>query len=301
MITASIPAGSYSGAQIVSLTSDKGALIFYTLDGSTPTTANGTRYKSPIAISDNKTLKFFGVDSFGNVSAIQSVTYTIAPFSTTANLLAHWLASDLSASGDGASISTWNDKSTNSNNLTSASSGENPTFKIAKNGKAAVFFTGGSQKLSTGNVIMPQYMTVYIRVLFDQLPVSNQTIISQDLLGSGPRLWHETVDSTSFKAVGFNGTSGLVDQQSGTLVQSQWHTFVARHTPTTIEAFFDNVSNGALSIISQNAGTQKINMGGTYNGSGVWAESLNGYIAEIRIYSAYHDNGQISTVISSLA
>lgn len=75
-VTASPNGGTFSSSQNVVLIADEAATIFYTLDGSTPTTSSAV-YSSPIAINTTKTLKFFGKDSAGNVSAVQSLLFTI--------------------------------------------------------------------------------------------------------------------------------------------------------------------------------------------------------------------------------
>lgn len=74
--------GSVSSAQAVTLTASKtGSTIYFTTDGSTPTTAS-TVYSSPITISATKTLKALAVDQAGNQSDIATNTYTFATSST---------------------------------------------------------------------------------------------------------------------------------------------------------------------------------------------------------------------------
>src|SRR6056297_3361690 len=52
--------------------------IFYTLDGSEPTTES-LSYDNPISIKETKTLKTFGVDEANNESAVVTVVYTFVP------------------------------------------------------------------------------------------------------------------------------------------------------------------------------------------------------------------------------
>ncbi|HEX7031627.1 MAG TPA: chitobiase/beta-hexosaminidase C-terminal domain-containing protein, partial [Nitrososphaera sp.] len=75
VITAVPPGGSYNTPQNVTLLSDEPATVYYTTDGSDPTT-NSTVYDAPIVISDTTTLKFFGVDTAGNTGAVQTQAYT---------------------------------------------------------------------------------------------------------------------------------------------------------------------------------------------------------------------------------
>lgn len=76
-VTASVPTGTYNSTQTVALSANETATIYYTLDGTTPTAAS-TVYSAQISISSTTTLKFFGRDTVGNDSAVQTVTYTIS-------------------------------------------------------------------------------------------------------------------------------------------------------------------------------------------------------------------------------
>ena len=83
VITASSSGGTFTSAQSVTLSADETATIYYTLDGSTPTTSS-TVYSSAISIGSTSTLKFFGKDAAGNSSAVQSISFTINAPDTTA-------------------------------------------------------------------------------------------------------------------------------------------------------------------------------------------------------------------------
>ena len=68
--------GLYTSAQNVTIsTTTSGATIYYTLDGTDPTT-NSSVYSSPINVSSTTTIKAMAVAS-GNESSIVSATYTI--------------------------------------------------------------------------------------------------------------------------------------------------------------------------------------------------------------------------------
>jgi hypothetical protein len=75
--TFSVPAGTYTSAQSVSLTSaTPGAAIYYTVDGSIPTVTS-TAYTAPIAVASTTTIKAIAVASGFSASAVGSATYTI--------------------------------------------------------------------------------------------------------------------------------------------------------------------------------------------------------------------------------
>ncbi|MDD3887383.1 MAG: chitobiase/beta-hexosaminidase C-terminal domain-containing protein [Patescibacteria group bacterium] len=72
--------GTYTAVQNVTLTAtDTDSPIsatYYTIDGSTPTISSSV-YSAPISITEDTTLKFFSVDSAGNVEEVKTETYEI--------------------------------------------------------------------------------------------------------------------------------------------------------------------------------------------------------------------------------
>jgi len=68
--------GSYNNSKWVTLKMNETGIIYYTLNGTTPTTKS-VRYKSPIAVATNKLIKFFAVDMAGNKSPIYTQTYRV--------------------------------------------------------------------------------------------------------------------------------------------------------------------------------------------------------------------------------
>lgn len=71
------PSGTYNEAQSVTITSTtEGATIYYTTDGSDPTTASSV-YTSPITVTVNTTIKAFAIKSGLDGSAIDSASYVI--------------------------------------------------------------------------------------------------------------------------------------------------------------------------------------------------------------------------------
>jgi hypothetical protein len=72
------PSGSFSSAQSVTISdTTPGATIYYTTDGSTPSTSSAV-YSAPITVSSTETIDAIATASGYNTSAMASATYTIA-------------------------------------------------------------------------------------------------------------------------------------------------------------------------------------------------------------------------------
>lgn len=74
-VTALPNGGNFGITQVVQLSANETANIYYTLDGTTPTTAH-TLYTEPFTISATTTVKFIGVDAASNTSVASSVVFT---------------------------------------------------------------------------------------------------------------------------------------------------------------------------------------------------------------------------------
>jgi hypothetical protein len=75
--TFSLAAGTYSGSQSVSISdATSGATIYYTTNGTTPTTSS-TQYTGPITVNSTETLQAIAVATGDTNSAVASAAYTI--------------------------------------------------------------------------------------------------------------------------------------------------------------------------------------------------------------------------------
>jgi N-acetylneuraminic acid mutarotase len=73
----SLPSGSYSGTQSVTVTdASSGAAIYYTTDGTTPTESS-EHYSGPIQLSQNTVLKAIAVANAAAPSAVTQATYVL--------------------------------------------------------------------------------------------------------------------------------------------------------------------------------------------------------------------------------
>ncbi|AOY72472.1 chitobiase/beta-hexosaminidase C-terminal domain-containing protein [Paenarthrobacter ureafaciens] len=78
VVTAAPEGGTYAAGQAITLTANETATIYYTTNGSTPTTAS-TKYTAPIILNGPLTLKYFAVDGANNSSAVVTQTYSTGP------------------------------------------------------------------------------------------------------------------------------------------------------------------------------------------------------------------------------
>ena len=75
-VTPSPPGGTYTETQSVTLSASEAADIYYTTDGTNPTT-DSLPYTSPLEITETTTLRFMAVDAAGNQSTMVTEIYTI--------------------------------------------------------------------------------------------------------------------------------------------------------------------------------------------------------------------------------
>ena len=75
--TFSIAAGTYTSTQTVAIAdTTSAAVIYYTLDGSTPTTAS-TKYATPIAVSSSETIEAIAIATGYTTSSVATASYII--------------------------------------------------------------------------------------------------------------------------------------------------------------------------------------------------------------------------------
>ncbi|PKL73509.1 MAG: hypothetical protein CVV29_03130 [Methanobacteriales archaeon HGW-Methanobacteriales-2] len=82
-VQASPNTGTYNTVQSVTLTADEPTTIYYTTNGTEPTSSS-TQYTGPININTTTTLKFMAIDTAGNQGTTQTETYTIDTTAPTA-------------------------------------------------------------------------------------------------------------------------------------------------------------------------------------------------------------------------
>jgi FtsP/CotA-like multicopper oxidase with cupredoxin domain len=82
---APIPGNYATSPVMVTLTANESSAIYYSVDGSTPSSVS-TLYTAPIPVSANSSVKYFAVDAAGNRGAVQTGVWTTHSSDLTASL-----------------------------------------------------------------------------------------------------------------------------------------------------------------------------------------------------------------------
>jgi len=76
--TPSSSGGTFAGAQNITLSVSEGAIIYYTIDDSDPRTSlTRVQYVNPIPVNTSMTLKYYSLDSAGNLEEVKTQVYNI--------------------------------------------------------------------------------------------------------------------------------------------------------------------------------------------------------------------------------
>lgn len=215
-VTASVLTGTYATVQTVTLTANETATIYYTLDGTTPTTLS-TVYSTPITISSTKTLKYFAKDTAGNSSAVQTQTYTIDPtvFSDTfdrANSIST-AGSDWTVGTISGAAATWG---INNNQLYCAS--------IAAGADTALVTDKGLSDKGYIQVDMPVVVTGKSRVVWRYQDTNNHFLLQSngtgiDVLKRKAGAWMDVASLTTNATVALTNGSTVKVQLNGNVHQ----------------------------------------------------------------------------------
>jgi hypothetical protein len=86
-VTANPAGGAFTAPQSVVLTASESSTIYYTTDGTTPTTTTPTNGPSPVTVNvgNSLTLKYFAVDPAGNKGTVATQAYQVGSVTITQN------------------------------------------------------------------------------------------------------------------------------------------------------------------------------------------------------------------------
>jgi autotransporter-associated beta strand protein len=240
------PPGGYVGAQTVTMTSDTGARIFYTTDGSFPSTASPSGL-SPVSIAvpagtNGFVLYAYATNSgFSDSAAVSATYYTV--------LTPTWIAADGSWSG----AANW------SNSVIPNASGMTADFStLTLGGDTHVTLDSSS---TVGTLLFGDRGNTYDWFVEDGFGTS-LTLNN----GANPALIAVS-NRTATLAVSIAGANGMVKSGAGTLILSATNTYTGGTT----------VNQGVLKVTAASAlpDSVTVNAGGSFDWNGTGSVANN--------------------------
>jgi hypothetical protein len=284
--TFSPAAGTYSSAQSVSISdSSPGVTIYYTTNGSTPTTSS-TVYTGAIAVSTTTTIQAIAAGNGLSPSAVASATYTIqsaaaAPtFSPAAGTYSSAQSVSISDSSPGVTIYYTTNGSTPT------------TSSTVYTGAIAVSTTTTIQAIAAGNGLSPS------RVASATYTIQVAAALPTFSLPGGTYTWpHGISISSSPGTIVYYTTNGSTPTTSSTV----YTTAIQLSTMTTIKAIaagngFSNSAVANATYTFQAATPTFSPAGGTYNSA--QSVTISDSSPGVTIY--YTTDGSTPTTSSTL-
>jgi hypothetical protein len=275
----------------VTITAGMGATIYYTTNGTTPTTSS-TVYTAPFNITASTQVNAIAVIS-GVPSTVTTAYIDIDPNAAAiyrTNLIM-WYTGDFGVSAPGGHVTQWADLSGNSNNATQVSPSKEPSLiSGAINGYAAVGFNGTSSYLSLPSATFTNSGATFFIVAKPTTLTANAQIL--DLGGATVpdnlmEISENSSDAAQFSIYNSAGTSFTSVAAGTALSNTQFALIdvVEGDINSTTATLFINGSQAAqnASMNSVPAATLTSNFIAQYAGGGNY---FPGQIAEMLVYNA---------------
>lgn len=268
-----------SGAQIITLTPvTQGSLIFYTVDGSTPT-ASSAQYLAPFLVASNLTLKAIAVSGSGSALAVSKVTSAnFSPNIPSGTLVWSDEFSNTSVAFAQPDPTIWTYDTGNSgfgnneletycswNSSTSPCDPANPSVYVGLDGYLHIWArnpaanTYTSARLKTQGLFSFQYGRLEFRARVPEAqgfwpaawllgnniatvnwPACGEQDVLERVNAAGSPDWN----AGSIHGTGFTGGTGLGKQYDfPTGSAADWHTYGMIWAPGSVQYYIDNPSN----------------------------------------------------------
>lgn len=278
-----VPSGGvYASSPAVTLSAEEGAVIYYTTDGSTPTTGS-TIYSGSFTVSGTTTVKATAAKPGFPLSTVVSSTFTIDS-TTGAGVpqtgLALWLRADAGVVLSGSnSVESWQDQSGGGRHLTQANASYRPTAQSSVvNGKPTIRFDGINDKLavSTSSGWGTSEFTVSVLLKPSSTKDWNQQLGATGAWGQF--FFHAY--ATGAMAVGTSAGTAMLPGTipNGTLQTGAWQLFTFRFNNGTAELYKNQTLIATTAMANPSAWT------GFMLGAES-ANSIDGDVAEVLVYS----------------
>mgnify|MGYP001582536698 CR=1 FL=1 len=215
-------------------------------------------------------------------SVVRRPLFTSFSPSDVANLAFWFKADQITGLNDGDTLTTWNDQSGNSRNVTQGTSTKRPTYKTAiLNGLPILRFDGADDFLKTSSEVsytatMSVFSVIKTSTGFASYPLTG--------IGSVNTFFHEFVSATSWKFSGYNTSNASNGLDANTITSGAWTVLSSMLRSTTCEMYANGATNGSTARTgTNNSGNAHLTVGAYGDGSFGW---LNGDLAEVIIYFA---------------
>lgn len=273
----------------VALAQDQNATVYFTTDGTTPTTSSQWYNAVGIPLPNTLTMQALGVMPFFNNSSVASSTYQVdsTTFPVPRSGLVLWLRADDGVSTSGSNVTQWNDESGTGNNASQATGTKQPTVvSNAINGLPAVSFNGSSDFLQLPTTALSNFSSGASVLL-----VTKPTAVTAGArfldFGNGAtsdNLYMDEPSNTGAALFTYNGSTGKSVSAGSAITLSQFQLLEAIDNGSGTATIYTNGVQQAQSVtmntLQNIARTQnyigQASAGGSY---------FQGQIAEILVFN----------------
>jgi hypothetical protein len=277
----SLPAGTYASGQSITISAPPGYQIYYTLDGSAPTSAS-TLYTGPFLLQATATIRAILIRQGYLPGAEASVRIAIdsSTQSVTRSGLQLWLRADEGTTTNGSALTQWNDQSGAGNHAAQATAIRQPALvPDAINGtKPVIRFTSASLQ----HLIVPHTST---------LAGAQMTVIAvaKKTSGTAPILLEKyTTGATPLGySLQFSSTgalwkiNALTPDPAGTLTTNTFGVLSGTYDQVQSRLFINSLSGTTLAATAAiGASANPLYIGGRST-----TTNLNGDVAELLVYN----------------
>lgn len=277
--------GVFSTVQsTVTITGDAGASIFFTTDGSVPSSSSQP-YVGPISIGATATIRAIayvaGVPGpVANAYICNDANALPVPQSG----LSLWLRGDFGPIVTGSNVTQWSDLSGTGNNAVQATSTKQPTLvNAAINGLPAVKFNGTSQYLGLTSGLSNLTTGASIFAVISPVGTATKTLVVSANAGPADMISVQTIN-TQAKLNAYNGTTASsVTTATGALTLSKFQLLEAVHNGAASATLSVNAApliTGTVQNLINTTRSQNY-VGADNTAATFW----NGQLAELLVYS----------------
>jgi hypothetical protein len=291
--------GVFLPQQKVSLSQDQNATVFYTVDGSTPSTSSLWFYTNEsfflqnvgpaflIRVPSTQTIKAIAVAPFFNNSSVASAAFQVDP--TTSAIprsnLVMWLRADNSVTTSGSDVTSWGDVSGSENSATNGSN--QPTLVTgAINGLPAVSFASGSSQflqVPAGMASFTSGASIFL-VTKPAAVTAGARFLDFGNGSASDNIFLDEPTNTGASLFTYNGATSSSVTSSSAITLGQYQLLEAIYNGSSTGTIYTNAVEGVQSTSLQTL--QNLTRNNNYIGQASQGGNyFDGQIAEILVYN----------------